>query len=309
MRAIWRYCLALNTWLACSTVLATALDTLHECAGTNAPPAQGLAALQAQCPDLETALTELGYADTLQEGWRETLTRDSLRDLVQLANHYQQTPASAAPDMVALPAILKGIDSEHPTQPKSWWQAFKEWLRSWYEDRPDTTNDSWLERLFSRFHPSADLTRVLVYILLGLVVVAAISVVINELRAAGLLVRRKKPAVTRGVIGALPTNLISSMPDLDSAALHDQPAILLRLLVAKLVATGRLSVERFLTHRELAARAAFASNDERERFAHVAGLAERMLYGPENIADEQLIRVVTEGRSLLQQLDTQSAAT
>jgi hypothetical protein len=316
MQDVWRWSWLAGIYLAYTSsavavpiVLSTdpaaaALDTLVRCAASDSPPAQGLAALQAECPELEVALSELHFAESLQDNWRDSLTRDELNDLIALAQRYQTHQQSAAPALSALPDIFSELRSQQPAQPKSWWQAFKEWLRSFYTERPKARDASWLTRWFEKFRPSAAVTHTLVYALLGLVVVAAITVVINELRAAGILKRREKRIKPAKVsVLALPDQALSPIRDLDSAPLHDQPAILLGMLVSRLLDSGRLSVERFLTHRELAMQATFATGNERERFAQVARLAEHLLYGPDNTPDEQVLHTVNEGRALLQQWD------
>ena len=74
--------------------------------------------------------------------------------------------------------------------------------------------------------------------------------------------------------------------------------LLLRALIATLTKTGRLTMAKPLTHRELTTRASFDGTTQRESFQRVASLAERALYGSGALAPEQIERVVEEGRSL-----------
>lgn len=312
---VWQWSWIAGIYLACSsastgTAIGTsadsataALHTLSTCAAITSPAVQGLTALQVECPELEAAITELGFAETLQEGWRDSLTGNGLNDLVALTQRYQTSRLSDAPTLTALPGILSELHNQHPVQPKSWWQALKEWLQSFYPEKKAASDSSWLTRWLTKFRPSADVTRTLVYVLLSIVVLAAIAVVINELRAAGLLKRREKRIKPHSAVVTLPAYASLATRSLDGAALHDQPAILLGMLVMRLLDSRRLSTERFLTHRELTTHASFADGNQRECFAEVAGLAERLMYGPNNTADEQVARVVNAGRALLRQLD------
>src|SRR5690606_1224992 len=152
-----------------------------------------------------------------------------------------------------------------------------------------------------RLGQSRDLITVLTYVLLAVAVIGALAFIFNELRVAGVLSRRMQPA-SRGLAGTRGKDATTAPADLDAAALADQPAILLRLLVAHLPARGILTTERSLTHRELVARVALPDAESRTRFARVSQLAERVLYGHGAMDDGQVRDVVNDGRRLLQQL-------
>src|SRR5690606_30123936 len=132
-------------------------------------------------------------------------------------------------------------------------------------------------------------------------VIGALAFIFNELRVAGVLSRRTAPA-SRELAETPAKNATTGPADLDAAALADQPAILLRLLVAQLAARGILTTERSLTHRELVARAALPDAQSQTRFARVSQLAERVLYGHGAMDDGQVRDVVIAGRNLPQQL-------
>jgi hypothetical protein len=83
---------------------------------------------------------------------------------------------------------------------------------------------------------------------------------------------------------------------------------LLRALVKRLLQTGRLSVERSLTHRELIARTSFDSDGQKAVFANVARTAETILYGSNPPAAEHLETVTRQGRELLRQLSETRAS-
>lgn len=305
MRAACRVLPALGCWLMCSSAVASALDTLIDCAATTAPDVQGLAALTADCPGLDTAFTELALAEHMPEGWQAHLTRDSLLDLAVLLRRYQGNPQDHAPGVSTLPGILHDLASEQPPAGKSWWDAVKEWLRSWLERNQNQDSGSWLSRLLQNFKPSELVLGILLYGLLGLVVISAIAIIINELRAAGVL-RRSKHTTTEArhiTTGYGGVDAALTLDDLARAALHDKSAILLHLLVARLLAARRLKTDRSLTHRELSQRGEFASAEQRERFTQVATLAEHALYGSTPNAPDHIERVVAEGQALLQQLE------
>jgi hypothetical protein len=126
------------------------------------------------------------------------------------------------------------------------------------------------------------------------------------LRVAGVFKRRRKAA--GGAATAqddLPPN---AREVLEETQLADQPTLLLRMLVAKLVEAGRLARERSLTHRELAQRARFDTVDEHSVFEQVARLSEQAIYGEAPLDAQSAEPVLTRGRALYDTLQAQGGA-
>ncbi len=299
MSALRRLVLACGAWLMCHGAVAGALDTLDGCAAQAAEKTRGAVALEAQCPGLESALRELGLVGALPDRWRDNLDRGALGDLAHLARRYQNESTGVAPDTGALRAVLEQLEHERVKPQRSWWNAFTDWLRSWFASR-DANSTSWFERLLDGLAASADVMMVITYIVLGIVVAITVVFIIRELRLAGLLPRR---GARGNAAVALRVEAEPESRDLDVAAPRDQPALLLRLLVARLRANGQLPQERSLTHRELVTRSAFADGDSRSRFERVTRLAERMLYGTGETDPELAAAVIGDGRKLLLQLE------
>jgi hypothetical protein len=135
------------------------------------------------------------------------------------------------------------------------------------------------------------------------VTIAAIWFVALELRAAGVFARQR-PAGSMAPQRRTPSRIEAAAPApaLDSAPMPERPAILLRLLVEELSMRGRLRGDRHLTHRELAEQAVLDDAAQRERFSVLAGLAERLLYGPRTRSVEGVENIVNDGRDLLSQV-------
>jgi len=302
MQPVRRVLLALGAVLLCRGAAGGALETLDACA-TQAPPrAHGIAELEAACPGLETALREQGVVKLLSEGWRDRLDRDGLRDLASLAHRYDKEPPQAAPDPAPVAAILQQLASEQAQPTRSWWDAVRQWLLA-HLGRQDAGSDSWLSRLLERITPSQHVLKIIINVLLVLVVAAALAVLGNELRVAGGLARGRRRGMAAAGAGAAPPDAATPLTaDLDGLAPRDQPAMLLRLLVVRLLASGQLRAERSLTHRELLAQSRFDDADNRTVFARVTQLAERMLYGAGDAGTAQAAAVIADGRRLLAQL-------
>jgi hypothetical protein len=308
MSALRRLLVAWGAWLLCSGASAAALDVVVACAAQAAADTRGIVALETACPGLEAALREMGVVASLPRGWRESLDRDALYDLGALTRRYLDMPAQTRPDQGGLRAILDELADEQVDPGKSWWDAAKDWLRSWFVNREDNAAP-WLERFLDRLAQSADLLKAIAYVLLCIVVVAAVLFVINELRIAGVLSRRKQGGIAvDGAVASRSDAVAPGLADLDAASLSDQPAILLRLLVARMLANGALPAARNLTHQELVTSATFADMKHRVPFARVSQLAERVLYGSGTADADDARAVVADGRSLLLQLQARETA-
>lgn len=294
-------------------VAATPDQLIANCSQSADSDIFGLPELEVVCPGLEHALVELGYATFMSEGQLDTLSVHSLVDLQRLADRYREPPAqSDAVSVDTLGPILKSLqlEQQQTQRPPSLFERFRKWLRSLF-DRPEGETDSWLSRWLEDFQMSEAVSRAIFYSLVVLVIVLAIVVVINELRAAGVL-RRDKRAGSAAVPGDehRPHPVAMTLADLESVPPGERPSLLLRILVSTLVKTGRLRTEKSLTHRELSLRAAFDEASQRESFQQIAVLGERLLYGSDRgndggggrVSPEEIAAAVQAGRALNTQL-------
>jgi hypothetical protein len=284
------------------SLAAAPLDVLRECAAKLPPERTGIKLLEVDCPQLEGALGDLGLNAMLYDGWREHLNRDALNDLANLADGYGGARPNNPPDIAALPGILDAMAREQTPTSKSWWDAFKAWLKGWLGQHADSLN--WLDRWFERLGQSVTLTKVISYSLVTLVILAALAVIVNEFKAAGRARRAGHAASVAG--GGDPAGADPAAQGAEPIAPADTLAALLRRLVDRLMQTRRLDSERSLTHRELVARSVFDSDAQRAVFARVARTAESLLYGsrlgPARGSPEQLNSVLEDGRTLLAEL-------
>jgi hypothetical protein len=277
-------------------------EALRACVGKLQPPARGLEALAAQCPDLKGALTELRYSQTLSPGWEDRLTPGQLEDLAALASRYRGDRPSAGPDVGAVRGIVAGLASERAS-PKSWWEIIKGWARSLFAGHGEHEL-SWIERWANKLSSAAGVLSVVTYVLVALVIVSSVVYIVIELRSSGAFGRT--PRGSMGAKTAPAARSVDDAPaeeDLARAPILDQPALLLALLVRTLKRGGRLSAERHLTHRELARAAALDDAGQHGRLGRLAQVAEELLYGARPPAVELVHGAVEDGRELLRQLE------
>jgi hypothetical protein len=270
---------------------------IERCAREADASLRGLDALSHSCPEIGPAAHELGLDPLLPPDWQKTTSARALANLAALADRY----TAPAPDMRLDGARLRMIARtlEPPRAPPSLWERIMARVRAWLEPKTESAS-SWL-RFLPNWHLSQRLARLMLEALAALIVIGIAALVVNELKASGLIGgNRYRGSPRRPGSEARPTAEASlDLDALDSAVPRERPALLLRLLVRALTRSHRLGNDRDLTYRELIAKARFDSVRQREQFEDVALLAERALYGdparaPPAIPDQML----KEARSL-----------
>jgi hypothetical protein len=280
--------------------------TLDACIANAKPATKGLAAFSAECPDLAAAFEELGFAATLQPGWREQLTIGQLKTLAPLARRYEQKTAPAALDRTPLRAIVEGLAKDRGQKSKSWSELLRDWLDSWFSG---TGGDDlpWLERWAQRLQSASAVITAATYVMVGGILIGAVVVAIRELRAAGVLSGAKQRS--RGM-GA-PRTPAAEASDLEArfnqASLPEQPSLLLSLLIQRFRRSDRLAADRHLTHREILRRVVLDDSLQRDRLGRLTTIAEQVVYAAQRPARAALESAVRDGRELLRQLERDAA--
>jgi hypothetical protein len=278
----------------------SAMKLIDDCSDSAPDDTYGLADLEKACPGLTRALEESGYLPLLSTSARAALHGYDLSDLLQVDYWYRQQEARDV-DVDSLAPILASLRAQEPERPLTWFERFKRWLRSML-DRREQESDNWLSRWLDKVDSSQSLARAILNVAIVLIVVLAIAVVFNELRISGML--RKRPGVRDPAMAATAGSgaASSDAADLATLAADRKIPMLLRMLVATLVRSGRLRTERSLTYRELGTRAVFDDAQQRESFRRVAALAERTVYGSGEVPAEEVEPVVAAAHALDEQL-------
>jgi hypothetical protein len=288
------WCLFMSSWLA-----AAPLDDVSRCADTASPTLLGMKALEAACPGLQDALASSGFDKILIDGWQQKINARGLADMNALAQQYLRTQWRA-PDTASLPKALESLQAQAP-KISSWWQSLKTWLKNWLS-RSDSSLANWLNRLLNRWSAQTDvsvtLLKILAYCLAALVVIAAMVIVVREIRAVRVGQRALRAQAKSSTANPLETNVELEL----LAGSADPLAVLLRALVKRLLQLGRLRADRSLTHRELVMRSTFDSEEQHAAFAAVAHCAESNFYGPRDSAPDPADTVKRRGELLLAQL-------
>jgi len=283
------------------------LDLIDGCSDSADQGTVGLTALEQECPGLTRALEQSGYLPLLSTSLRDALDVYDLGDLRVVDDWYaQQHSAAPAPDVGTLGPILDSLNAQKPERPLTWFERFKRWLRTLADRQQQDDSESWLTRWLENAELSETVATTILYSALAVILGLTILVIVNELRAAGVL--RKRLADETAALGSSPAaSAEGEAIDLDSLSVDRKASMLLRMLVATLVQSGRLRTERSLTHRELSARATFDDPAQRDSFQRVAAFAERAVYGSRDVSAAEVEPIVAAARALDAQLRGASA--
>ena len=289
---------------AAQSAATARLPTLDACLSRLDPELDiGYDRIAARCPDLARQLDHGAWAPWLPRGWKEPgndLSAGGLKEFRELVD--RESAPSASPQVPDIRHLKDVLNSLGGTSTEGWWSRFKTWLRSILETREQPADESWFTRMVSHVGISQSLRQLIAYAALTAVILLAAVIVINEIRAAGLL--PKRGAVARQKHGPGDTRAPHmSWNDIERAPLPDKPRLLLELIVRRLSDRGYLPPAGALTVRELTRTARLPEPDDRTRLSDLALTAERVRYSAREIESAALDESVARGRELLAHLD------
>jgi len=185
-------------WAAEPDSLAAARKAIDDCTPhLDAQVDVGFDRIAARCPDLARALEQSAVEQWLPQGWKETrnnLSVGSLTELRSLVDRELATRAtSRKPRVEKLSEVLVGLGDQRRAS-NGTWTRFKRWLRDLLERRDADDHEGWFDRMVHKVGLSDAIGEIVTYVSLAVMVVLALIVVLNELRAAGLLGRRARVA-------------------------------------------------------------------------------------------------------------------
>jgi hypothetical protein len=242
------------------------------------------------CPGLAQAVSELPAAKSLSQPLDLQTTPNQLRDLRALLGSYQRAPASVERfDFAALPELLARTLQVEPTPLVSWWQRFKDWLAQKLggSGEPDYR---WLTEFLKSLDPPEWLAALILRASVAVILLLALAVVVNELRAANLsswLQRRSRTQRASRVPATVGASRLA-WKDVTNLPPGQQPAALLRLVLQELVERGLLPDDLSLTNGEMLLRLGAAARTHAAPFAELAAAADATLFGNRAVVAAQL---------------------
>jgi hypothetical protein len=285
-----------------------ALSAIDECvARLDSELDVGYARIAARCPDLTAALRDSPFAPWLPADWERPdnqLSATGLSELrAQLAHESRpELPVRSAPRIERVAPALAAVKPSEGGG-ASWWQRFKDWLRSVLTARPQP-NEGWLGRWLAGVKLSTGTTQLIAWGSLAVLVALAAGIVLNELRIAGVL-RGLDGQRRQRAVEAARASAALALEEIERAAPEQQPGLLLELIASRLAAQDRLPPVRALTARELGQQARLPQESGRARLVELVAVCERVRFSGERVSAASLAAALRGGRLLLAGLDTE----
>jgi hypothetical protein len=259
-------------------------------AGAEPVPPYRRLILEEVCPGLAQAVAELPAAGSLSQPLDQQTTPNQLHDLRALLGSYRSPPASVERfDFAALPELLARTLQVEPTPPVSWWQRFKDWLAQKLRGSGES-DYRWLTEFLKSLDPPEWLADLILRASVAVILLLALAIVVNELRAASLtswLQRRSRTQRTSRVPAPIGAARLT-WKDVTNLPPGQQPAALLRLVLQELIERGLLPDDKSLTNSEMLARLGAAARAHAAPFAELATAADAVLFGSRAVVAAQL---------------------
>jgi len=282
-------------WAAADADAAEVGRRLDRClsalnAGAETVPPYRRLILEQVCPGLAQAVAELPSAGSLSPPLDQQTTPSQLHDLRALLGSYRNPPAGVERfDFAGLSELLARTLQVEPTPPVSWWQRFKDWLAQKLRGNGEA-DYRWLTEFLKSLDPPEWLADLIVRASVAVILLLALAVVVNELRAANLtswLQRRSRTQRTSRVPAATVAARLT-WKDVTNLPPGQQPAALLRLVLQELIERGLLPDDKSLTNSEMLARLGAAARAHAAPFAELATAADAVLFGSRAVVAAQL---------------------
>lgn len=281
-----------------------ALQAIDEClAHIDGAADVGYERIAARCPDLTPALLSSPAAPWLPPEWKQpgnALSSRSLGELRGLLMRELTTRAMRQPPSTRRVAAVLAAVTESESSERGWWARLKAWLHEALMPHQRSADESWVQGWVAGLNLSRVARRLIGWTALALVAGIAVSVILNELRVAGLLGSRARRARTGMQLPAERSSL--SLAEVEQAEASARPSLLLELIATRLAAEQRLPAARALTAGELWRRARLPEA-ARRHLAELAGVCERLRFSGTPVSPGTLATAVLNGRSVLAALD------
>ena len=281
--------------------LGAALAAIDQCiARLDAEVDVGYRRIALRCPSLAAALEQGGLARWLPEDWRSPdndLSAGGLEELRGLlASELTMRPVSRPPSIRALRQVLAGLAS--PARTGTLWDELEHWWRRIGRERePSAMSGS--PGMLSGVDLAPKLTRLITLAaLVGLLGFAAF-VLLNELRAAGMLHIRPQ---RRSARAAVRLALVSRAAEPEEVSINERPRLLLALVLERLGRTRGLTGLGSLTARELIRAVQLEDPAAARHLERLILTAERVRYAAMPASADDCAAAVRGGNALLERL-------
>jgi hypothetical protein len=256
------------------------------------------------CLQFVAALEASPWGGNLLDGEASSLTRAGLETLTATTAAYgDELDRPLSRD--SLQDLVAALEPFVTEPPPSLWQRFVDWIDGLIS--PGEVDESWFSKWLSSLSIPEAWIRSIVLAFLGLVVLTAVGILVNELRLAGAFAGRgtqhplKRLERSSNLHGS---RQAPSFEDIANApALSRKVELLFALALHRLNRRQAARLRPSATHRQIASAAIDLDPRGRERLATLAMAAERVTYAAWEPDDPSWQTVLTSGNELFDQLD------
>jgi len=258
------------------------------------------------CPQLEEQLRNSFLGSVSVDDRFTILTYGELQDIQNvMVAKLNPTPSRVSISFADLDQILSDtlvVDASAKNK-LGWWNKFLAWL----EEKLRKKNDvdlKWLEDILKALSFSEETRKFIMYGSFATIILLALIIVTNELKAGGLYRRRTRTkrsadVLTSAALGNTSSELLT--PDsIRKLPQQVQPQALLSSCINHFIRSGKLPDDRSRTNREFLKLFGNSNNQNAvQSFRELVERAERSVYGGEQLSSEVLSECFDESRRLL----------
>ena len=259
--------------------------------------------LSEACPLLKTALSKQGSALPMQEDIGDHTSLNQLMDLQSLLRATKgAVPVTMKFDFSGLKPLLANTLIAGPKPKVDWWQRFKAWMEAKLAQKDQSGDIDWLIKFLAKIVPPQWLAELMFKGAIGLILLLALVVIGNELRAGGGSFKWRNRLFARPQFGSratVPKIAIPTLADVQSLPLQQRPAALLKLVIYTLVERAALPGNAGLTNRELCASLKRKGQPYSSVFERFILTLDPILYGGRQVDAVQMEALLRESSNLL----------
>ncbi|MGD9000477.1 MAG: hypothetical protein PVF75_08690 [Granulosicoccaceae bacterium] len=277
----------------------TLLDSLDSCIESRFTDSEAVAIndsfeLDSECPALARQYPSHTWLQQLQPGLGNETSLNQLLDIRALLLQQQQLAQRSrrSIDRNYLQGLRAGLEFNSAAEEPGLWQRFINWLKEKYRDEEDEENNiDWLLDLLEGKSLPDWLGKVILYVSIAVIIILALFIVINEIRAARRPgARRRRLQRQQGGRWAEDLPVLESLnwDQIGRLPAGQQPAAILRFVIDYFIDQGWLSDNRSRTNREMWRELRATHKTAATAFNSAINLSEQAIYGDHHLSQGQL---------------------
>jgi len=252
------------------------------------------------CPDLSIFLATYNKNDFIQPKLKSETTLNRLIDERALRQQPYRTLTSNSTDLGLVATLAKNynLDSSKIITP-SLWQRLKQWLKENYGSKDEDAGIDWILKLLDGFSIPDWLYKSILYGSIGLVIILAIFIIVNEFRQYKRYKNREQFVTTADTLLPIHELRMMSWDEIQTLPVHQKTSALLQYLIQQCINRQWLVDNNSFTNQEFYRQLKKQHTDKALQFKQVIMAAEKDIYGNHSLSDEELANLMRITQSVL----------